>query len=264
MADELVTTSSPWGPQQDPLIYGFDQARQLYDQGAPQYYPGSTVAPYGDETLQGLNMYEQQALGAQPVIDAATQQLSSTLDGDYLSPESNPYLREMSDAVGRQMTRQYSEGVAPGVQGQFSRSGRSGSGLFANAMDSSRDTFQRGLGEMNANLYGGAYNNERNRQMQAIGYAPETSQMQYQPAAQMLNVGSMYDQKDQQNVEDDFNRYNFNENTSPYDNLGRYMGYIRGNYGGEGSQSQDNSLGIEDWIGLGTTGYGLAQELFGL
>jgi hypothetical protein len=261
MVDEVVTTQAPWEPQQQPLIYGFGEARRLYDQGAPQYYPESTVAPFSQQTQNALTSYEQLAQGPQPVIDAATQQASQTLGGQYLDPSSNPYLQAASDAAGRQVTRQYSEAIAPSIQAQFANSGRTGSGLFANAMDSSRDTLQRGLGEMNSNMYYKNYNDERNRQMQMQGMAGDTAMMQYQPASQLLNVGQTRDMQAQREVEDQFNRYNYNEIQSPYEHLGRYMGNIRGTYGGEGSQS--SPIGMEDWLSLGMQGYGLAKEILG-
>lgn len=263
MVDEVITTQAPWGPQQDPLIYGFGQARSLYDAGAPTYFPESTVAPLGSDTLDALGMYSDMARGPQDTLDAAQGQVTGTLRGDYLNPDSNPYLAAMSDAAGRQMSRRYSEAVAPGIQAQFANSGRTGSGLYANALDSSRDTLSRGLGEMNASLYGKAYGDERNRQMNALQLAPGINQAQYQPAANLLNVGQVYDDKAQQNIEDQFNRYNFNQNQSPYDHLGRYMGYIRGNYGGEGTQGRQGG-GFGETLGLLGQGYGLAQELFGL
>lgn len=260
MVDEVVTTNAPWGPQQAPLIYGFGQAQNLYNQGTPQYFPGSTVAQYGADTTNALNQYRGLAGGPQPGIGAAMEQSRATLAGDYLNPASNPYLAAMSDAIGRQTTRQYQEGIAPSLQAQFANSGRTGSGLYANAMDSSRDTLARGLYEGNANLYGNNYQNERNRQMNALQMAPQTTQLQYQPASQLLNVGQMYDQQSQANIEDQFNRYNYNQITSPYENLGRYMGFIRGNYGGEGAQSSPTSF--TDYLGAGLTGVGLAKSLF--
>lgn len=39
----------------------FNQGSDLYAQGPSQYYPGSTVTPYADQTLQGLNMLQANA-----------------------------------------------------------------------------------------------------------------------------------------------------------------------------------------------------------
>ena len=263
MADPITTTNAPWEPQQQPLIYGFGEARRLYDQGAPQYFPDNTVADFSQQTEQGLGMYEQMAQGPQPVLDAAQTQTADTLGGQYLDPSSNPYLAAANDAAARQVTRQYSEAVAPALQAQFANSGRTGSGLYANAMDSSRDTLQRGLGEMAGNMYYQNYGDERGRQMQALGMAPDIAQSQYQPAAQMLNVGQTRDMQAQRQIEDQFNRYNYNEITSPYEHLGRYMGNIRGSYGGEGSQG-GGGADATDWLALAMQGYGFAEEAFNL
>ena len=339
MADELITTNAPWGPQQAPLEYGFGQARGLYDAGAPTYFPDSTVAQFGGDTQDALNQYRMLANSGAPLAGSNVNMLNSTLQGDFLGaggfpdpysaisgvygvpssgvapfrasvggrPNSrewsemplgeqqawtagnvpgisaaglppgsapgtlglgaggsgNPYLDATSNAINRQTTRAYQEATAPGIQAQFANSGRTGSGLYANALDQSRDTLGRSLFEGNAALYGGNYQNERNLQMQASQLAPQAEQQSYFAPSQLLNVGETFDQKSQQNIQDQFNRYNFNENTSPYDHLGRYMGYIRGNYGGEGSQVGTGNE-LMDAFGLASTGFGLAQELFGL
>ena len=170
----------------------------------------------------------------------------------------NPYLDSMSDAMGRQTTRHYSEAVAPGIQSQYANAGRTGSGLYANAMDQSRDTLGRNLAEANAGLYGGAYENERGRQMQAMSIAPQTAQMQYLPGQQMMNIGNMEDIKSQENITDNFNRYMYNQER-PWDNLGRYQSMIQGNYGRQNSRPIYNS-GVGNALGFASAGLGAIQN----
>ena len=44
-----TTVNEPWAKQSPYLQYGFDEAARLYQQGGPQYYPGSTVAGFAPE-----------------------------------------------------------------------------------------------------------------------------------------------------------------------------------------------------------------------
>ena len=313
MADERITTQAPWAPQQPFLEYGFGQARGLYDRGGPSYFPGDTVAQYGDTTQDAMQAYLDEARRGQ-VPGAATNQMQGTLSGAYLpngglgmgdpiaSPggsnyfneqtgmynypgmkpqpdpiagygqgqamgqsmgqSGNPYLDAMSDAAARQTTRQYSEAVAPGIQSQFANSGRSGSGLYANAMDSSRDTLGRNLSEANAGLYGGAYENERGRQMQALSMAPQIANLGYLPASMEMNVGNLEDIKSQENITADFQRHMFNQER-PWDALGRYQSMIQGNYGNQTSKPIYNS-GWGNIAGLGMGLLGAAQGNSGI
>lgn len=261
MGTETITsTTAPWAPLQPFLQSGFNRAEGLYQQGGPQYFPQSTVAQFGDTTNQALNQYTNLATQGNPIAGPAQGMVADTLSGNFLSPESNPYLQAMSDAANRQTTRQYQEAVVPGIQAQFANSGRTGSGLFANAMDQSRDTLSRSLAESNANLYGNNFQNERNRQMQAAQLAPQTAQLGYLDASQLLNVGEMQDNKSQQNITDQFNRHMFNQER-PYDNLARYQGFLGGNYGSESSTPYNTPSGLQQGIGAGLAGLGILGEI---
>jgi hypothetical protein len=254
--DTLTSSSAPWGPLQPYLQNQFQRAEDLYQTGGPQYYPENTVAQFGAATNQALNQYTNLANAGSPVVAPAQSQVADTLSGQYLSPTSNPYLQGMYDDAASAVTRNYQEAVAPGIASQFANSGRLGSGLYANAMDSSRDTLSRNLGGMAANLYGGAYNRERDRQMTALGHAPNTAKLGYYDAGQLLNVGELQDQKAQQNLTDQVQRYQFNQER-PWDAAARYSGLLGGNYGQTSSQEQYVPSGLQQGLGIGLAGLGV-------
>ena len=41
-----TTTSEPWAEQIPYLTQGFDQAKSIYNQGIPDYYPGESLAGF--------------------------------------------------------------------------------------------------------------------------------------------------------------------------------------------------------------------------
>lgn len=253
-----TSTTAPWGPQQPYLTYGFNRARNLYDTGGPQYYPGSTVAPLSTQTRAGIDQYTQTAQQGTPVAQSAQDQVNATLQGDYLN--SNPYLDAMYNNAASAVTRNYSEAVAPSIAANFGLSGRSGSNMaFANAMDTSRDTLSRNLGGMAANIYGGNYANERQNQMQAAGMAPQTAGLNYFDANQLLQAGALRDDYLQRVRNDRVNRWNFDQER-PYDALGRYQQMIQGTYGGTSTQPVYGNSTLQN-IGMGMGILGGAQEL---
>lgn len=260
MADTATTTVAPWAPIQPYLQTGFAQAQQLLNAGGPDYFPGSTVAGFGADTMQGANQFRTLAQQGTPVAAAAGQQVTDTLSGDYLN--SNPYLDAMYNNAASAVTRNYQEAVAPTIAANFGLSGRTGSNMaFANTMNQSQDTLSRNLGGMAADLYGGSYENERNRQMQAAQLAPETAKLNYFDASQQMNLGGMFDQMSQAQLDDQFNRYMYEQN-QPYDNLGRYMGYLGGNYGNTTTQPLYQNKTAQN-LGLASAGLGLASEYGG-
>lgn len=254
-----TTTQAPWSAVQPYLKSGFNRANSLYQQGGPQYYPGQTVAPFGQDTNQALNMFRGTAGQGTPVPGAATDQIAQTLQGDYLN--SNPYLDAMYNNAAQRVTENYQEAVAPSIGAQFDSAGRYGSGMYQNALQNSQQQLGDSLGLMASNLYGGNYENERNRQMQAASMAPSIAPLPYYDASQLLKVGEMSDAKTQQGMTDQFNRYMFNQER-PYDNLARYMGSISGNYGSTTTQPIYQNSTAQN-LGLGLAGIGLADSILG-
>lgn len=257
MADTATTTVAPWAPMQPYLQTGFAEAQRLLQAGGPDYYPGSTVYGFGAGTMEGANQFQNIARQGTAVAGAANQQVADTLQGDYLN--SNPYLDAAYNNAASAVTRNYSEAVAPSIAANFGLSGRTGSNMaFANTMNQSQDTLSRNLGGMAASMYGGAYDAERNRQMQAAQLAPETAKLNYFDASQMMNLGGMFDQMGQAKLDADFNKYMYEQN-QPYDNLGRYMGYLGGNYGSQTTQPLYQNKMAQN-LGLASAGLGLASE----
>ena len=228
-----VSTSAPWGPQQPYLTRGFADAEKLYKQGGPQVYSGSTVSPFSANTQAGLKDIAATARAGTPVAGSAQTQVNDTLQGDYLN--SNPYLDAMYNQAASAVTRNYSEAVAPSLQANFGLAGRGGSNSYRNALNSSQQQLGEQLSGMAANIYGGNYANERQNQMQAANMAPQTAQLNYYDASQLLNAGGMQDTYNQNVLNDKVNRFNQQQNR-PWDALGRYNQMINGTYGSMNTQ----------------------------
>lgn len=253
-----VSTSAPWGPQQGYLQYGFQQAQDLYKKGGPQVYNKSTVAPFSANTQAGLNQVAATAKAGTPVAQSAQNQVDATLKGDYLN--SNPYLDAMYNQAASAVTRNYTDAVAPSIQANFGLSGRGGSNSYYNALDSSQQQLGQQLGGLASNIYGQNYANERQNQMQAASLAPQTAQLNYYDASQLLNAGGMQDTYNQNVLNDTVNRFNQQQNR-PWDALGRYNQMINGSYGSTNTQPvyQNNTARN---FGLAAAGVGTGMEIY--
>ena len=53
-----IQKADPWSGQQPFLTYGFDQAQDRFKSDQPQFFPGSTIAPFNPNELS----YQQSAL----------------------------------------------------------------------------------------------------------------------------------------------------------------------------------------------------------
>jgi hypothetical protein len=182
MGDKKTTTTGQsrlsW-PIRSRGIEALQGAQDLYRDPATQELPSGYV-PMSQERRGGLE--EMYATANQPggsmVPREALAEWQKTVGGEYLHPDSNPYLQEV---VGR------SVGAAGrAVRSGFGGAGRYGSGAFANsAMDAASETASR--------LYGENYGRERQMMLSYMGMAPSMNKMQYADPSMRGLVGSQYE-----------------------------------------------------------------------
>lgn len=221
-----TTTTAPPAYIENQLQYGVDEARRLYNQGAPDFYSGQTYAGFTPQQEQALQLTEQRALSGSPLTREAQAQLQRTLQGDYLN--ANPYLDSMIGAANRNITNQFAETTMPSVQSSLSRAGRYGSNaatqqLFTNA----QRTLAQQLADTEANIRGNAYGQERQYMNAAIGQAPALAEQDYADTARLAAVGEQRQAMDQNAINEAMQRYQY-ENTIDQQQLDQFLSRIAG------------------------------------
>jgi hypothetical protein len=208
------SSSSPWAAQIPYLMQGFNAAGGLLN--TPQYMPAA---------LNNVWSFANSPT-ATPNVNAASNQLQQTLNGNYLTGGAG--FNSAFDAAKRQ--------ILPQVDSQFASAGRTGSGLAQTAET-------QALGDS----FSGLYNQERNRQMSAAGMAPNLDempfQMQQQKMQDMLTAGG-----------------------AGQDAIMNFMRTIGGNYGGTTSGNSSGTMTpaqynnpLEEGLGIG----GLLSSMLG-
>lgn len=246
-----TTTTAPWLEQQPYLTYGWDQARNLLNQGGRDFYPGQTYVPFSPQTEMGLGLTEDRALAGSPVNRAASGQLTDTLSGAYLN--SNPYLDQTYDYAADAVTRNYRNAVAPGIDSRAINSGRFGSEFNRTMRNDAQDNLGRTLGGMGANIYGGNYQAERDRQMQGLQMAPGIANQDYYDYDRLLGVGQATEGKAGEQLQSDIDRFNFYQN-EPYAATSSYLNSISGNVGSQQTSPYYQNTPWENAIGGGMAG----------
>ena len=115
------------------------------------------------------------ALQGSPVAGAANTQVQNTLQGDYLSPGSNPWLEGTFNRAA-DLTRGR-------LSSEFAGAGRD---LGASAPARSEE-----LQTLASNIYGGNYQQERNRQMGAVGQALPLANQDYTDINALLQSSNL-------------------------------------------------------------------------
>ena len=234
-----TTNQAPWSTQAPYLSQGFQAAQNLYlPGGAPAGYQwftdpttGSraTVSPLTQETTNLVGSVTN--LANQPnILNPAEDYARAAMSGQYLSPSSNPYLADMVTAASQAARDQFLTSSIPGLSSQFGMSGRTGSPGMANAFNQLSAGYGRGIADIATNLYGTAYENERERQQQMAMFAPDLLQARAGMYGTGLEAQDILNEQRQRELTDRVNRFNF-EQAAPSEALQRYLKSVSGQFG---------------------------------
>lgn len=150
----------------------------LYNQGVPDYYPGSTVTPFSGQTVGGLNYLQNYAQQGATNLEAANASqarslsgynpgLSGALDASQGGLNNNPAIQNLA---------QYGAGENPALDSVFQRGvGKVTDAVNANFMKAGRfgpnaahtGALTEGIGNLWGQTYMPAYENQQNRGLQA-------------------------------------------------------------------------------------------------
>ena len=264
------TTNAPL-PWMEPYMQDYlgraqDVANQPY-----QASPGTYTGPNSLLT-SGWDMAANRAMTGSPEMDAARQQLTTTIQGGAQNPYAsmdNPYLSQsISDAQGDlanswNMVQKPQWDKAMQNSGSF---GNTGVQQYA-AMDA--NNLQRNMARIGTDMRMGAYNTGAQltesglgRQQQAIGMAPTIANQDWTDLGQLMNAGGQMQ---------GFNQANQNQNQQwwqeaqnfPQQQLDAYGRAIGINAGGTSTQQQPDPSRTSEIAGGALTGAALWNMLFG-
>lgn len=280
-----VQKADPWEGQK-PFLGGWEQtngkfigtmpeAWRLYSTGQlePAYYPGQTVAGQSQWTQDALQMQADRAQNGSPLIDNASNAMNNITTGqalqnnqglnvlNQLSQEDNPYVDELYNRANSQ--------AQSAINGNFSAAGRYGSGAHAAA---SADAANNLANEMYSSLWdkradaaqaaGQLYNTGIGQQVVAGQAGQQLANQAYTDAAALSEAGGIMDEYNQQKINADIDRYNYDQNKALMA-LQNYNNLIQGSYGGTntstGQQSSGSTLG--NVLGGALTGGGLGAGI---
>lgn len=183
-----------------------------------QAYQGQRFADLNGVQMAGLNATADRAMNGSQTVNNAEGQLNQIIAGG----NTNPYLDQM---VGK---------AQDSVRSQFN-TGAVNSGSFGNS--GLQEQFQKGLGDVATSMYGQAYDQDRARQMQAIGMAPEFGNQAYIDAEKLMGAGQTLQDQQQQGLDFRYQQATEAQN-DPYKKLAAMSGVFGTNLGQSASTTQ--------------------------
>jgi hypothetical protein len=241
------TTTKPWNINQ---LRGVGRAaeRMVGRDVGYKPYEDPTYVPFSNQTQQGLNQTEAIAKAGSPITENAVSVLGNTIKGDYLN--GNPYLMASLDRGANEIAKRSNMSAAG--------AGRYGSGAAAEVTaDSLGDYYKSALSQN--------YDQERQRQMQAMTLAPTINDMRYGDARTLMGVGQAYEGKTGEALNDSISRWNAYQ-ARPWEQLGRLNSILTGAgaLGGTSVTQQPAASPLAGILGGGMAGASILGSLGGM
>jgi hypothetical protein len=165
------------------------------------------IAGFSPDQVQAQHQFRMRAVHGDPTINAASGYVRDTLGGGFMN--GNPY----ADAAFEK-ARLATQG---GLASEFGRSGRN--------VEQSQGLRSQQLNDLATSMYGGMYENERNRMQGVLPYAQQLGNQQYTDAAALAGSGALQQGQQQRQMD------------APGTALDQYLARIRGtDYGSTTTQ----------------------------
>lgn len=232
-------SSNEIDPMLKPYIkYGLNQAQDLYNEGAPEYYSGNTYLGPNQAQQDAMAMMTNQANAGSDVLTNSSALANQTLNGDFLN-SGNPYLAQATQAGADVATDQYNKAMQ-NTNSQASLSGRYGSNAHANLASDNSQNLANALTNQAGTMAYNNYNAERQNQMNVMGNAQNIAGNDYYGANQLMNAGNQQAGFDQAALDADIARHDYGQNAQQL-HLNNYLTAAYGAPGG--SQTTTTSSG---------------------
>ena len=254
--DDKVTTQQQLPSFLQPYAPLYAQQGYNLSQAPFNPYPFETVAPFTQDQNAAMDMVRQRSMSGSPVVNAAQQQTLNTINGDYLNPQTNPYLQQTFDTAADRVTDAFSRGTAAQTDSRFAQSHGYGGSAWNEAQQANQTALGDSLGGLAANIFGNNYAQERSRQQQASQFAPNLAAQDYRDAEALLNVGGMQQGLGQQYLSDDYSRFQ-QAQQYPYQQFQTFGQLFNPNLGSTQTQTQPGVSPVSGLLGGALGGLGI-------
>lgn len=139
----------------------------------------------------------------------AMETLSSTAQGEFLSPDSNPFLQQSIEAAQRPLMQQFEDETMPRLRSEFTQAGQRVQPQGSSPFDRASALAQRGLtqelGDISSEMAAQNFQQERGRQQQAAQAVPQLdmqmSQQDLESAIQGMEASALPRMIEQQGID---------------------------------------------------------------
>lgn len=190
---------------QDTAQRGVDAGQQM--QFVPLTAPQQQSLGQMQQFASGINTA---GLAPGQSVQAGADLARRTVQGDFLSPSTNPELQATIDAASGQILDDFNRSVMPQLGSQAQQAGAWGGARQGMMEAQAADEVTQNIAETRSRMLSDAYNRERGRQMQAMQMLPTMAEteanMGLMPSQILGQVGEVQRQEEQARQQFPFQR----------------------------------------------------------
>jgi len=261
MAKQTTTTTTSLPEKFEPhFVELFNRSMLASEQVSGEPFGGPLLAPQSPLQQEALGMQEQTArdlMGiGQPIMDLGQQ----TLSGQFLYPESNPFLQANIEAATRPITDLFLQQSLPQLQSQAIQSGAFGGNREGIAATNLATGVNRNILDVSAELTAENYARERQLQLMSPQLIEAGARFQQLGPELLGQVGDVQRQLGQQEIDAQLAAFN-QAQQAPFAPLFPLASVLFG--GDVGSAGHQVTTGIQNVSGPSAFASGITGALGG-
>lgn len=228
-------------------------------------YQGQRIAGLDPAQQMGMNLTGAQALNGFQGQGDASNNYQSMMRGDFLNPESNPYLSANVNKAMGDITNAYRTGTKPQTDAAAARAGAFGGSAWQQMVNNNERTLGDSLGSTANQFYGQNYMNERANQMQGLGMMGAMQNLGYTDSSKLTGVGDALRNYNQDLLNTQYQDWQEAQN-APYLRQEQFGNALRSTMGAGSSSTSTSSnpykvSPIANALGGALGGYGLGSAM---
>lgn len=229
-----------------------DQLEDFYNNYLKQNL-NTSATPYTGDLTAGMTGTQNNAMGGLGSL-VNTSALTGTINGDYLDPSTNPYLSQTYDEAAQKVQKSLGQ-MNDNINSQFNNNGLYNSSARMESLQKQADNAGDTLASLATNIYGNAYNQERQNQMNAIN-------QQSGLYGSLFGMGSTEQQTNQNADTNTYNEWLRQQGVDQNDiqNMLQYFGLVK-NPSSTTTETSSGGLGSLFSAGLYGLGNGYGSNL---
>jgi hypothetical protein len=223
ITETTKSDNAPWAPAQPYFLDLYKNAQDAFGATTKNPFTGDFLAQTGQDFAAGTGMMRDALTAGAPTTAAgagAVNQLGlATARGDFLRPDSNPFLAAMGEAATRPLYDQFTNVINPAITDQAIAQGAYGGSGQDISQERAAAGTARAAGDTLAGLYGNAYAQERQLQQNAPALLSAGHELGLMPGRGMIALDEMIRQSNQLGLDNQRQRF-MEEKQAPWYGLG--------------------------------------------